>query len=113
MKGKFLNIPVVDYSETVMSFFWHLLFDLVFFFFGYIIILSSFGILNDMQSIYRDSLSEGIMLQTAMVVGGVFIGIIFKAGVNAMGIFNYIHAKYDKIAYPAIVLLSVIILTLN
>lgn len=113
MKGKFLNIPVVDYSETVMSFFWHLLFDLVFFFFGYIIILSSFGILNDMQSIYRDSLSEGIMLQTAMVVGGVFIGIIFKAGVNTMGIFNYIHAKYDKIAYPAIVLLSVIILTLN
>lgn len=113
MKGKFLNIPVVDYSETVISFFWHLLFDLVFFFFGYIIILSSFGILNDMQSIYRDSLTEGIMLQTAMVVGGILIGIIFKAGVNVMGIFNYIHAKYDKIAYPAIVLLSVIILTLN
>lgn len=113
MKGKFLNIPVVDYSETVISFFWHLLFDLVFFFFGYIIILSSFGILNDMQSIYRDSLIEGIMLQTAMVVGGILIGIIFKAGVNAMGIFNYIHTKYDKIAYPAIVLLSVIILTLN
>lgn len=113
MKGKFLNIPVVDYSETVMSFFWHLLFDLVFFFFGYIIILSSFGILNDMQSIYRDSLTEGIILQTAMVVGGILIGIIFKARVNAMGIFNYIHVKYDKIAYPAIVLLSVIILTLN
>ena len=111
MKGKFLNIPVVDYSETVISFFWHLLFDLVFFFFGYIIILSSFGILNDMQSIYRDSLTEGIMLQTAMVVGGILIGIIFKAGVNAMGIFNYIHEKYDKIAYPAIVLITVTILT--